>query len=295
MFRIPHWVLLICIFGLWIRLKHLFEFSCSVIGLSDCHTDEIFDFDDNVILFDIIFKGVFLEYLIIGSFGGFTELASTIHPSPEVFGGGDNVIGNVIERFDQLSGWRSGSKVGMFIVSFNLEKGVAFTCGGVNWLVNEGFERKKGSQSHFENSVVNSPFPVIIILLHHHWTLSRCPQNKLLNVLQKLVPNYLVFLWQLIYCPLHMFVTVSWKLRRVERTLFSTLKIKLLQYHCFLNTSNNVLNHSWWFTHFLLYVDKCLYCSPTVLNKIINPQTWQILWLMALLYDLIQFLNLILQ
>ena len=78
-------MLLVGVFGFGIGFEHLFEFSGSVVGFGDAHTDEELDFNDDVVLFDIIFEGMFLYNLIIGSFGGFTELTGAIHPPPEVF------------------------------------------------------------------------------------------------------------------------------------------------------------------------------------------------------------------
>jgi len=60
MFRIPHWVLFVSIFGLWVRLKHLFELSSSVVSFGDGHTNKELNFNDDIILFDIIFEGMFL-------------------------------------------------------------------------------------------------------------------------------------------------------------------------------------------------------------------------------------------
>lgn len=68
MFGIPHGILFVGVFGLWIWFEHLFEFSGSVVGFGDTHADEELDFDDDVVLFDIILKGVFLDNLVVGAF-----------------------------------------------------------------------------------------------------------------------------------------------------------------------------------------------------------------------------------
>ena len=54
MFRIPHRILFIGIFSLWVWLKHLFEFSCPIICLCNSHTNQELNFDDNIVLFNII-------------------------------------------------------------------------------------------------------------------------------------------------------------------------------------------------------------------------------------------------
>ena len=68
MFGIPHWVLFIGVFSLWIGFEHFLELSSSVIGFGDSHTDKELDFDDDVVLLDVIFKGVFLYNLVVGPF-----------------------------------------------------------------------------------------------------------------------------------------------------------------------------------------------------------------------------------
>ena len=68
MFGVPHGVLLVSVFGLWIRFEHLLEFSGSIVGFSDAHTDEELNLDDDVVLFNIIFECVFLDYLVVRSF-----------------------------------------------------------------------------------------------------------------------------------------------------------------------------------------------------------------------------------
>jgi hypothetical protein len=99
-FGVPHGVLLVGVFGLWVGFEHLLKFSGPVVGFSDAHTDKELDFDDDVVLFDVILECVLLDYLVVRSFGGFAELTRAIHPSPEVFGRGYDVIRDVIETFD---------------------------------------------------------------------------------------------------------------------------------------------------------------------------------------------------
>lgn len=99
-FGVPHGVLLVGIFGLWVGFEHFLEFSGSVVGFGDAHTNEELNLDDDVVLFDVVLESVFLDNLVVGPFWGFTELARAIHPPPEIFGGGNDVIGNVIETFN---------------------------------------------------------------------------------------------------------------------------------------------------------------------------------------------------
>lgn len=40
----------------------------------------------------------FLEHLVVGSFARLTKLARSVHPSPEILGHGDDVVGNVGEN-----------------------------------------------------------------------------------------------------------------------------------------------------------------------------------------------------
>jgi hypothetical protein len=54
----------------------------------------------------------------------------------------------------------------MFIVGFDLEKGVAFTGRG-NWLIDQGFERYESSQDHFEQGIIDPTLPVIVVLFHN--------------------------------------------------------------------------------------------------------------------------------
>ena len=140
MFRIPHWILFVGVFSLWIRFKHFLELSGPVVGFCNTHTDEELDLYDDVVLFDIIFEGVFLDNFVIGSFGGFAELTGAIHPPPEMFGRGNNVIGDVIEALNKFSGGRSGGKIGMLIIGLNLEQGITLSIGGINGLVNKCLE-----------------------------------------------------------------------------------------------------------------------------------------------------------
>lgn len=142
MFGIPHWVLFIGILSLWIRLKHFFKFSCSVVSFCYGHTNEELHFNDDVILFNIVFKCMFLKHLIIGSFGWFTEFTCTIHPSPEIFSWSNNVVWDVIKRFNQFSWCWSCSKVRMFIICFDLKQRIAFSSGRINGLIYQSFEWK---------------------------------------------------------------------------------------------------------------------------------------------------------
>lgn len=121
MFRIPHWVLFIRIFCLRIWFKHLFEFSCSIVRFRYTHTYQKLYLDYNIILFNICFKCMSLNNLIIRSFTCFTKITCTIHPSPKMFSRSNNIIWNVIQRFHKLSrGWCS-SKIWMLIICFYLE------------------------------------------------------------------------------------------------------------------------------------------------------------------------------
>lgn len=77
---------------------------------------------------------MFLKYFIVGSFSGFAEFAGAIHPSPEVLGGVDDIVGNVVKDIIELIVGRIGSEVWMLVVGVDLEERVAFSMG-IYWLV----------------------------------------------------------------------------------------------------------------------------------------------------------------
>lgn len=142
MFRIPHWILLVSVFSFWIWLKHLFELSCSVVSFSDGHTDEELNFNDDVVLFNIIFEGMFLKYFIIGSFGWFTKFTCSVHPSPEVFSWCNNIVRNIVQWLNQFCWGRSCSKVRMLIISLYLKQRITFSSRCVNRLINQCLKRQ---------------------------------------------------------------------------------------------------------------------------------------------------------
>jgi hypothetical protein len=142
-FGVPHGILFVGVFGFGVGFEHLFEFSGSVVGFGDAHTDEELDFDDDVVLLDIIFEGMFLHNLIIGSFGGFTELTRAIHPPPEVFSRRYDIVRNVVQTLDQLSRGRGRRKVRVFVVGLDLEEGVALSSRVVDGLVDQRLERQQ--------------------------------------------------------------------------------------------------------------------------------------------------------
>jgi len=78
-------------------------------------------------------EGIALDDLVIGTFSGFANFAGTVHPAPEVFGGSNYVVRDVVQDIVELGiGWIGGEE-GVLIVGFDLEEGVAFSVGG-DWL-----------------------------------------------------------------------------------------------------------------------------------------------------------------
>jgi hypothetical protein len=141
-------------------------------------------------------EGVSLQDLVVGTLTGFAEVASAVHPPPKALGGGNDVVRDVIEDIVELVIGGISREVWMFVVSFNLEEWIAFARGS-DWLVDQSLEGDKGSQDHPEKGVIDAPLPIVVVLLHHRRTLGTCPQHKFLDVLQKLLPDYLVLLRQL--------------------------------------------------------------------------------------------------
>lgn len=121
MFGIPHRIFLISVFSLRIWFEHFSELTCTVISFLDAKSQQEFHFNNDVILLNISMEGMFLENLVIWTFAWFTELTGTIHPSPEIFGGGNNIVWNIVEDIVELIVCWISSEIWMFIVSLNLK------------------------------------------------------------------------------------------------------------------------------------------------------------------------------
>jgi hypothetical protein len=131
----------------------------------------------------------------------------------------------------------------MLVVSIDLEERIAFSLRS-DWLINQCFEADQCSKDHLEESIVDSPFPVVIVFLHHWMGFGACSQNKLLNVLQELVSNDLVFLRELSDGLSHMFVRIGGKLGWYKRRFSFPLEVKVFQDHSFFDASDYVNYHS---------------------------------------------------
>lgn len=125
MLGIPHGVLLIRVFCFRVWLEHLSKLSRSVVGLLDSQSQQKLDLYDDVVLLYIGVEGVLLEYLIIGSLSRLAEFTCSVHPSPKVLSGSNDIIGNVVENVVKLVVCGIGCEIGVFIVGLYLEKRVA--------------------------------------------------------------------------------------------------------------------------------------------------------------------------
>lgn len=110
-------------FRVW--LEHLSKLSGSIVGLLYPQSQQKLDFYNDVILLYIGVECVLLEDFIIRSLSRLAKLASSVHPSPKVLSGGDDIIGNVIENIVKLVVCGIGREIGMLIVGLNLEKRIA--------------------------------------------------------------------------------------------------------------------------------------------------------------------------
>lgn len=127
MLGIPHWILLIGILGLWIWLEHFSELPGAVIGLFDAQAKQELDLDDDIILLNISMEGMFLQHFIIRPLSRLAELASAVHPPPEILGRCYDIVGNVVQDIVKLVVGGVGGEIWMFVVGFDLEEGVAFS------------------------------------------------------------------------------------------------------------------------------------------------------------------------
>lgn len=140
MFRIPHWILLVGVFRLWIRLKHLLEFPGPVISSLDTQTEQKLNLHYDIILFYIRMERMLLDDLIIWPFASFAKFTCSVHPSPKIFSRRNYIVGKAIQKLLQLSQSRTGCKEWMFIWCLYLKKGKTFASGWVYRLVNQWFQ-----------------------------------------------------------------------------------------------------------------------------------------------------------
>lgn len=127
MLWIPHWILFVSIFCLWIWLKHLFELSSTIVCLFDTETQQKLDLYDDVILLNISMEGMLLQDLIICSLSRLTKLASAVHPSPEILRRSYDVVWNVIQNIIELVITGIRSEVRMLIVGLDLKQRITFS------------------------------------------------------------------------------------------------------------------------------------------------------------------------
>jgi hypothetical protein len=83
-----------------------------------------------------------------------------------MLGGVDDIVGYIVEDIVELIVRRIGCKVWMLVVGVNLEERVALSLR-VDWLIDKGFEADQSSKDHFEQSIIDSTFPVVIVFLHN--------------------------------------------------------------------------------------------------------------------------------
>lgn len=80
-----------------------------------------------------------LKNFIIWTFSGFAEFTSSVHPSPKVLSGSNDVVGDVIKNIIEFVVRRICSEIWMLIVCFDLEKGIASTLR-CYWLIDQRLE-----------------------------------------------------------------------------------------------------------------------------------------------------------
>jgi len=127
MFGIPHWIFLIGILSLRIRLKHLFKFTSAIICFFNAQTKQEFNFNYYVILLNVSMKCVFLKHLIIGAFTRLTKFTSPIHPSPKVFSRSNDIVWNIIQNIIEFVICWISCKIRMFIVGFDLKERITLS------------------------------------------------------------------------------------------------------------------------------------------------------------------------
>lgn len=79
-------------------------------------------------------EGMFLQHFIVGPLPRLAKLTSAVHPPPEVLSRSDDVVGDVVEDIVKFVVGGIGGEIGMLVVGFYLEEGVAFA-GRRDWLV----------------------------------------------------------------------------------------------------------------------------------------------------------------
>jgi len=102
----------------------------------------------------------------------------------------------------------------MFVVGTNLEKRVAAAawCGSLR---NEGFERNESAQNHFEESIIDPAFPIVVIFFHQGRTFGIGTEDGFLDVFEKLLADNVVLLADFYDCPLQMLVRIGCELGSV--------------------------------------------------------------------------------
>ena len=243
MLGVPHWIFLIGVLGLRIGFEHFSELPGAVVGLLDAQPKQELDLDDDVILLNISMEGMFLQDLIIRSFSRLAELAGSVHPPPEVLSRSYDVVGDVVEDIVEFIVSWIGGEVGMLVVGLDLEERVAFS-GRSDWLVDQSLEGNEGAEDHLEEGVVDAPLPVVVILLHYGRGFGTRPQHELLDALEELIADYLVFFGEFADGLVHVLVRVRAEFGGTERRFFPCLEIEVLEDDCLLDAPDDIFDHS---------------------------------------------------
>lgn len=95
----------------------------------------------------------------------------------------------------------------MLVVGLDLEERVALARRS-DWLVDQCLEGDECAEDHLEEGVVDATLPVVVILLHYWRGLGTSAKHELLDALEELISNDLVFFRELADGLVHVLIGV---------------------------------------------------------------------------------------
>jgi len=191
-------------FFLFVIIHHVFVEHDLLLGV-DLEILELQLLLDNHWVFDNrVFEVILLDLFVVVAFDGVTENASAVLPPPELAALVHHVFADLHHMVTGFSPVGVEVDSGVLIFGRNEEQRSLFRSG----VGNEVLELNNASQHHFDQSIVDSTFPVVVILFHVRRSSGVLHFNEAFDAFQELFIDLSILFHQFTESPFELFLEV---------------------------------------------------------------------------------------